>query len=128
MADTVQSQSQTPTGKMMDAVDSKGADVTIYSTGAPAGEADFAKAMDVYNKSGTAPQGYLVLQPGKINDLRQMFEQGNKYVQQKAQDIASSPDIGSTPTVENLGLGGSAIGGLVNAAKRTAPLLADQIS
>lgn len=127
MADT----QQTPTGKMMDATDNKGADVVIYSTGAPAGEADFAKAMDAYNKSGgtTTPQGYLVLKPGRTNDIRQMFETGNKYLQQGAQSIAKSGDL-IPPEDPQLGAsaGVSGFNAILNAAKSTAPLLADQVS
>lgn len=127
---------QIPTYTMFDATDSKGADVVIYdTTGKKQTEASFSTAIDTYNKSGTAPKGFVVLKPGATNDIRQMFETGNKYLQQGAQNIANRPDLPVLPSV-GTGPNGEAQpqmgyglpGAIYNSAKGMAPVLADQVS
>lgn len=94
-----------PTGVQMDAIDDKGAPVTIYSRTGPKTEAEFAAAMDQYNTPqypgygihGLVPKGFIVLPPGTMNDIRQKFESyiGNP-MRSVAGMIQQSPDMPAT--------------------------------
>lgn len=100
-----------PTGIMVDGVDAGGKPVTVYSTtGDKRTEEDFTAALARYNATGTAPQGYTVLQPGVMNTLRSGFEAVNQPVQRALPAIGGAVGHavvnppGLTTALQGLGL------------------------
>lgn len=71
-----------PRGVMVEGYDKDGKDVTVFdNTGGTRTEPELRAALQEYNKTGTNPTGYLVLQPGAVRGLRTVFEAINQPLQ-----------------------------------------------
>ena len=86
-----------PKGMMMDAIDSCGNTVTIYSkTGRPYTENEYNVAMQQYNTSGKEPSHFLVLRPGATNWMRQQFEKAQEFIQPGLEELGKNLTVGVT--------------------------------
>lgn len=90
-ADTVASQPAAPPaplrGVQMDGT-YRGKDVTIYtSTGDSHTAEEFDAALGAYNKTGKAPQGFTVLEPGVMSTLRSGFETARAPLRKAVEEL-----------------------------------------
>jgi len=127
-----------------DTADKEGKPLHIFSSdGIPKTAVEFNTAMDEYDKSGKAPQGYTVLEPGVLADINTAFQRGMQPIQRGLRAIGKGAagglgvpgglaiqlgektgilPTGSTEgykqTTENIG---SKVGEIVGAPVRTLP-------